>query len=467
MTTDMQCLDCNLKKIQLQLNHPFEPGVQDPVSFQSLVTSCGKSSYPITYTPTATTTAPITTTASPACTSTYAAKGPDTPNSVALALKVSTDRLLTNNNIPLTWNTTFSTGTVLCLDNVPVCLTRAVQPSDTCSSLFEMIGFSLNEIMLRSWNPTLGHDCGNLKNMVGKMICISPPGTTTSYTEKQPPPTSTSSTSSDTAIWSWSTVSATASPTLTANRSLQWTWPPDFPTITTINGTMPASSSISLALARITYCPFLAEGSEDWRAGLAADEYRPSRHELDESCQTLWGPYCNANLSTAVLPSPTTIPSSCYPLISTVTREYVEPPAATASGTPDNCNQWHIAASGDTCDAIDSKYSITLAQLKAWNPSINSICSNIMVSFAYCVRVWIEPSSSSTSATASPTLAPPAPTSSGTSAACYKWHVDKTSDTCTSIAELYGIIVSRFRQLNRSLSTLCDNLIVGNAYCVR
>jgi LysM repeat protein len=423
-----------------------------------------------------------------ACISTYQAKASDTPNLVAAALQVSTDRLLTYNNIVLTWNTTFPTGQILCLDNVPKCLTRAVQSSDSCSSLLSLIGSSVTEVMLRSWNPTVGHDCGNLKNMAGKLICISPPGTTESYSEKPASSTSTSTVLSDPgANWTWSTVQLTTLPTtFTANRSLQWTGPPNYPSVTTVNATAPASSAVSAALARITYCPFIGEGSDDWNAGLGADAHRPSLHELDPSCQTLWKPYCTANLSTPVLPSPKTIPSSCYPLAITTTRDYVPPPAATQSGSPENCNQWYIVVSGDSCDAIDSKYSITLSQLKAWNPSINSQCSNLMPNFAYCVRVWIAPPDSTTSTTTSATLAPPAPTSSGTSTACHRWHVDKNGnkithiilpfwlsadircvgDTCDSISTLYGIIASRLRQLNRSLNSACDNLIVGNAYCV-
>ena len=39
-------------------------------------------------------------------------------------------------------------------------------------------------------------------------------------------------------------------------------------------------------------------------------------------------------------------------------------------------------------------------------------------------------------------------------------------DTCESVAAKYGIVVSRFRQLNRSVDSNCTNLVIGNAYCV-
>ncbi|OBT62706.1 hypothetical protein VE03_07057 [Pseudogymnoascus sp. 23342-1-I1] len=342
-------------------------------------------------------------------------------------------------------NGTFTEGKILCLDQVTKCVTKVVEPNDTCASYLTLIGNNLSEYMLRSWNPTFGYDCGNLESMVGKLICIGPPGLTpTSYTEKIPevtvPPTSISTT--DTLTWS-QPAEITSAPTTTANTTEHVYWPPTMPIISTVTGTPLESSEISAYLARVTHCAFLSYGDESWTEGLAGDEWRPSLNDLGESCEDKWDPYCNANLSTPILPSPTNIPSSCYPTVITVTSEYVNPPAPTQSGSPTNCNKWHVAASGDTCDLISATYNISKSQLTTWNPSINEICSNILAKFAYCVRVYVEP--------APTTLAPPGPTATGTNAACYKWHVMKSGDTCESIASTYGIIVGRFRQLNRDM----------------
>ena len=120
---------------------------------------------------------------------------------------------------------------------------------------------------------------------------------------------------------------------------------------------------------------------------------------------------------------------------------------------------------------------------------MGSDCRLMKAAFAYCVRVWVEPLTPSTTtttrvATTTVPVGPPGPTASGTSATCTKYHLRRNSkfksspvfpsssltlilaDTCASIATLYGIIVNRFRQLNRSVTAACDNLITGNAYCV-
>jgi len=106
-----------------------------------------------------------------------------------------------------------------------------------------------------------------------------------------------------------------------------------------------------------------------------------------------------------------------------------------------------VVQSGDTCDAIDSLYSITLSQFLMWNPAVNAACTNIQAGLAYCVRVYVgteeitsydtassttsslsssSSSSSTASATATATVSPPGPTASGTNASCHKYYIDKT-----------------------------------------
>ncbi|PKX89480.1 LysM peptidoglycan-binding domain-containing protein, partial [Aspergillus novofumigatus IBT 16806] len=54
-------------------------------------------------------------------------------------------------------------------------------------------------------------------------------------------------------------------------------------------------------------------------------------------------------------------------------------------GTASSCYCWYVAVPGDDCSKIDSQYSITFAQLRAWNPYLDSTCSNLWVDYAYCV----------------------------------------------------------------------------------
>ena len=47
-------------------------------------------------------------------------------------------------------------------------------------------------------------------------------------------------------------------------------------------------------------------------------------------------------------------------------------PGPTQPGTPADCDKFHLVLSGDTCDTIAAKYSITVAQFKSWNPTIDT-----------------------------------------------------------------------------------------------
>ncbi|KAH8897317.1 LysM-domain-containing protein [Thozetella sp. PMI_491] len=47
---------------------------------------------------------------------------------------------------------------------------------------------------------------------------------------------------------------------------------------------------------------------------------------------------------------------------------------SSGGGSTGSCKQTYTVVSGDSCWAIWTKYGITEAQLRAWNPSLNSAC---------------------------------------------------------------------------------------------
>ncbi|KAI1346447.1 hypothetical protein F5Y01DRAFT_297788 [Xylaria sp. FL0043] len=67
------------------------------------------------------------------------------------------------------------------------------------------------------------------------------------------------------------------------------------------------------------------------------------------------------------------------------------PPAACPlpikPGLISTCKKCYKVVSGDTCAGIVSEYSISLAQLDAWNPDINSGCTNLEIGYNYCVGI--------------------------------------------------------------------------------
>ncbi|KAF3221789.1 hypothetical protein TWF106_000153 [Orbilia oligospora] len=465
ITTAQECSKCNLMRLQKQLNNPYDYHLRNASSFSSLLKSCSVAStvYPLTYTPSissisSTSTAVISI---PPCIQTYKPAATDTPESVAILKKVPTDRLLQYNNLPLNHNTTFPTGKVLCLDNVSPCFLQKVSATDTCSSFLQAIGYNVTENMFRSWNPTIGMDCTNLKYMINKYICLSPPDTTTKFT--MPPvvtPTgSGSSTSSVSSIGSWSQAPPAS---VTAATSAFWSDPLPVPTKTTVNATVPASI-LQAVSDRGKYCPFgLYEGEI-----LPDNQYRLGKEDLPEVCLSRhWNKFCTITLSTPALPSPTTIPASCYPTIVTETADPAKPPAPTNSGTTELCNQWRVAVSGQGCNAMVEGAGITMARLFEWNRSLNSQCTNMVAGMAYCVGIREVVTTATTSYSRVTFIPPPAPTQSGASNKCIQWHIRRAGDTCASIATLYGIILGRFLQLNRGVDSSCTNLVTGNAYCV-
>lgn len=57
----------------------------------------------------------------------------------------------------------------------------------------------------------------------------------------------------------------------------------------------------------------------------------------------------------------------------------------TTIGTWENCYEWYVVTSGDTCQGIESAYGLYFDLLRAWNPSIDNGCDNLQIGDAYCV----------------------------------------------------------------------------------
>lgn len=344
----------------------------------------------------------------------------DTVNSVAKGLSVSTDRLLTYNGLPLNLDKPITKGDKLCLDEVSKCLIHQVVVEDTCSSLVKLAGSAVDKLMLWSWNPTIGIDCANLKFMIGKHICIGPPGQTDEFTPVVPSTTTPPAITTPPDTFTW----GPAPDTFTNSINFTTSWP--FPTydslIPTNTPTLPSAEDVSAMLKRLKFCPFKDElNSTIWDEGLEDEEYHIHSWDLEFDCMDeYWDPYCFPKPDDPILPSPTDIPSSCQPTITKITPHgWVEPPGPTESGAPNNCNKWHLVKSGDSCSGIAAKYKITVAELHRYNLSINSRCSDLRESFAICVRVWDVPPVTTTTGVPGP----PGPTISGTSPTCKKWHI--------------------------------------------
>jgi len=61
------------------------------------------------------------------------------------------------------------------------------------------------------------------------------------------------------------------------------------------------------------------------------------------------------------------------------------------------------------------------------------------------------------------TMAPPAPTVSGASDACYTWYIVQPGDACYKIIASYGITMDEFLAWNAGVDEDCTNIIAGDA----
>ncbi|KJZ70860.1 hypothetical protein HIM_09725 [Hirsutella minnesotensis 3608] len=161
----------------------------------------------------------------------------------------------------------------------------------------------------------------------------------------------------------------------------------------------------------------------------------------------------------------------------TASTKSIDPPAATQPGSAANCNRWHVVESGSSCDGVERQYHISHSQFLSWNPAVSEDCiTNFWPKYAYCVGVGeIIPSATrkdvtSTTRASTETLhgKPPAPTFAGTPSNCITWHVVRSGETCSLIAEFWAIPEDTFFQLNPDVSRDCTtNFWTGYAYCIK
>ncbi|KAL4897793.1 hypothetical protein BDV59DRAFT_208451 [Aspergillus ambiguus] len=127
-------------------------------------------------------------------------------------------------------------------------------------------------------------------------------------------------------------------------------------------------------------------------------------------------------------------------------------PGPTQPGIPANCDKFHLVASGDLCDTIATKYSITEAQFKSWNPTIDDTCSNLWLDYYVCVHV---PGAATG----------PQPQMPGIVSNCKQFYKVKSGDSCYTINTAAGITLAQFRKWNTQIDAGCSNLWVGYYVC--
>ncbi|KAK8012877.1 LysM domain-containing protein [Apiospora marii] len=140
-------------------------------------------------------------------------------------------------------------------------------------------------------------------------------------------------------------------------------------------------------------------------------------------------------------------------------------------GLADDCDKFYKVASGDTCDAIAKKNSITVAQFRSWNSLVDANCSNLWLDYYVCVHTpgAAAPPTTTTTTTTSkapgPTNSGPQPQMPGIVANCKKFYKVKSGDGCEAIAKANGISLAQFLAYNTAVDSKCSNIWLDYYVC--
>ncbi|UNI22107.1 hypothetical protein JDV02_008028 [Purpureocillium takamizusanense] len=123
----------------------------------------------------------------------------------------------------------------------------------------------------------------------------------------------------------------------------------------------------------------------------------------------------------------------------------------------------------ETCETLMMSWNVTLAQVQAWNPMINSACSNLA-----SWRGWYLCSSSPSgiatvgSGNTVTTIAPvPTNAQDQSNTRCGQWYYVEAGDNCAAISLKFSLALSDFYFLNPQVDSTCRNLRANTSYCVK
>ncbi|KAL9608378.1 MAG: hypothetical protein Q9167_006792 [Letrouitia subvulpina] len=197
----------------------------------------------------------------------------------------------------------------------------------------------------------------------------------------------------------------------------------------------------------------------------------------------------------------TTKPSVCqsgktYDVVSGDTLEKIATAKGVSSGTlrtingilPDGSNLYaggtlclpqtcrtYVVQPNDDCAALASSNGISYSQFRAYNPSINQDCTNLLSGTRICVGLPGPAYNGTTigGATitktdqyASSTVAPPTNVATGTTRKCGKYYNVQPGEICEKVALNNSIAITLFEAINPSINGDCSNMLSGVSYCV-
>lgn len=382
---------------------------------------------------------------------------------------------------------------------------HSVAKGDGCASILLQYGISFDQLF--SWNPAVGSNCEMLQ--LGVNYCVALIGGTPSTST---PPTVT------TPANGVLTPTPIPSDTVKNCNKFHFVGSGDgCASITTKYGISFAQfyawnpavgSNCELLQLSVNYCVGLIGGSPVTTAppttttpanGIATPT--PIQDKMTKSCNKFhlvvqgdgcsaigtkysvsfaqllsWNPAIGSNCETLQLnnyvcvgiiggtPATTSKPSS-----TTSKGNGIVTPTPIREGTTSSCTQFHFVVKGDTCATLGTKYSISFAQILAWNPAVGTACDGMWLNTYVCVKATGGPTTTIKS-TSTPTkgngVTTPTPTQPGMATNCKSFHKVAKGDGCQAIADRYKITLANFKKWNTAVGTNCELMWLDAYVCV-
>ncbi|KAG6005151.1 hypothetical protein E4U21_000405 [Claviceps maximensis] len=123
----------------------------------------------------------------------------------------------------------------------------------------------------------------------------------------------------------------------------------------------------------------------------------------------------------------------------------------------------------ETCETLMASWNATLAQVLAWNPMINSACSN-MASWTGWYLCASSPSGTNIVGPGNVMTTPaPVPTDAQpqSNTRCGQWYYVEAGENCAAISLKFNLALSDFYFLNPQVDISCGNLWAKTSYCVK
>jgi LysM repeat protein len=135
------------------------------------------------------------------------------------------------------------------------------------------------------------------------------------------------------------------------------------------------------------------------------------------------------------------------------------------------CDKFYLVVSGDTCSAVASAAGISLTTFYAWNPAVGTDCAYLEIGEYVCIDIIGYTPSTTTISTSTTTssgngVTTPTPYETGMVSDCDSFYLVSSGDTCTSIADSYGITVADIEAWNPDVGSSCTGIWLGYYICV-